>query len=93
MNKNNIFELAELYRKRWGIDNEYQERKIDIREKTHSIHIVTRYFLYFFSILVYNLWLLVNLIRRTFSLQHMILMDFLIAIGNTKLKAIMNNGG
>ena len=38
VNENNVIELAELYRKRWGIENEYQERKIDIREK--QIHAV-----------------------------------------------------
>ena len=57
VNENNVIELAGLYRKRWGIENGYQERKIDIREKTHSSHMVIRQFLYFFSILVYNLWL------------------------------------
>ncbi len=33
VNENNVLELAELYRKRWGIENGYQERKIDIRER------------------------------------------------------------
>ena len=93
VNENNAIELAELYRKRWGIENGYQERKIDIREKTHSSHMVIRQFLYFFSILVYNIWILINLIRQIYGLSHIILMDFLIAMGNRKWKAIMNNNG
>ncbi|WP_236940619.1 transposase [Ferroplasma acidiphilum] len=93
VNENNVMELAELYRKRWGIENGYQSRKIDIREKTHSNRMVIRYCLYFFSILVYNLWILINLIRRICGLSHIILMDFLIAMGNRKWKRIMNNNG
>ena len=93
VNENNVIELAELYRKRWGIENGYQERKIDIREKTHSSHMIIRQFLYFFSILVYNLWLLINLIRQIYGLSHIILMDFLIAMGNRKWRRIMNNNG
>jgi hypothetical protein len=93
VNENNVVELAELYRKRWGIENGYQERKIDIREKTHSSHMIIRQFLYFFSILVYNLWLLINLIRQIYGLSHIILMDFLIAMGNRKWRRIMNNNG
>ena len=93
VNENNVVELAELYRKRWGIENGYQERKIDIREKTHSSHMIIRQFLYFFFILVYNLWLLINLIRQIYGLSHIILMDFLIAMGNRKWRRIMNNNG
>ncbi|WMT52738.1 hypothetical protein [Ferroplasma acidiphilum] len=52
-----------------------------------------RQFLYFFSILVYNLWILINLIRRIYGLSHIILMDFLIAMGNRKWKTIMNSNG
>ena len=93
VDENNVLELAELYRKRWGIENGYQERKIDIREKTHSTRMKLRYFLYFFSILVYNIWILINLIRQIYGLSHIILMDFLIAMGNRRWKAIMNNDG
>ena len=93
VNENNVIELAELYRKRWGIENGYQERKIDIREKTHSSHMAIRQFLYFFSILVYNLWILINLIMGIYGLSHIILMDFLIAMGNRKWRRIMNNNG
>jgi len=91
-NENNVIELAELYRKRWGIENGYQERKINIREKTHSSHMVIRYFLYLFSILIYNLWILINIIRRIYDLSHIILMDFLIAMEKGRWKRIMNNG-
>ena len=93
VNENNVIELAELYRKRWGIENGYQERKIDIKEKTHSSHMAIRQFLYFFSILVYNLWVLINLIRGIYGLSHIILMDFLIAMGNRKWREIINNDG
>ncbi len=74
-------------------ENGYQERKIDIKEKTHSSHMAIRQFLYFFSILVYNLWVLINLIRGIYGLSHIILMDFLIAMGNRKWREIINNDG
>ena len=76
-----------------GIENGYQERKIGIMGKTHSSHMIIRYFLYFFSIPVYNLWVLVNLIRQIYGLSHIILMDFLIAMGNRKWRRIMNDNG
>ena len=47
VNENNVIELAELYRKRWGIENGYQERKIDIRGKTQSTRIKIKVFLIF----------------------------------------------
>lgn len=79
VNRINILGLEELYRKRWRIENGYHERKIDIRERTHPTRMKLRYSLYLFSILVYNLWLPVNLIRKLYELLHIIFLDFLIA--------------
>ncbi len=75
----NVRKLAETYRERWGIENGYQE-KADAKEKTHSPEMGIRYFLFFLSVLLYNLWMLLNLLRRMFGYAWITLMDFLIAM-------------
>ena len=63
VNENNVMELAEIYRERWGIENGYLEKK-DVKEKTHSPDMGVRYFLFYISVLLYNMWVLFNIIRR-----------------------------
>ena len=63
VNEVNARELAETYRERWGIENGYLEKK-DIKDKTHPPDMGVRYFLLFLSVLLYNMWLLINIIRR-----------------------------
>lgn len=54
LNENNARELAEIYRNRWSVDNGYLERK-EAKEKTYSPDIGVRYFLFFLSVLLYNI--------------------------------------
>ena len=80
VNKDNILGLAELYRKRWCIENGYLQKK-ESKEKTHSYTMYVRYFLYLFSILLYNLWILINCIRSIRGKTHLVFIDFLISLG------------
>ncbi len=52
-----------------------------------------RYFLFFLSVLLYNMWLLFNIIRRMANYGWIALMDFIIAMGRSKLNIIMNDSG
>lgn len=51
--------MAEIYRKRWGIENCYQE-KLEKEGNSHSPEMGVRYFLFFLSVLIYILWMLIN---------------------------------
>lgn len=92
VNENNVRDLAETYRERWGIENGYQE-KADAKEKTHSPEMGVRYFLYFLSVLLYNTWILMNLMRRLSKYAWITLMDFLIAMSRGRWRMIMNDNG
>jgi hypothetical protein len=92
VNKDNVRELAEAYRERWGIENGYQE-KADTKEKTHSPEMCVRYFLFFFSVLLYNMWMLLNLMRRLTGYGWITLMDFLTAMSRGRCMMIMNDNG
>ncbi len=96
-NMDNIIELAELYRKRWCIENGYLEKK-ESKEKTHSYTMYVRYFLYLLAILLYNLWILINCIISIMGKTHLIFIDFLISLGrsikregNNRYKMINHN--
>ena len=88
---NNVMELAETYRTRWGIENGYQE-DASTGEKTHS-HDLGRYFLFFLSTLLYNLWLLFNFMRGIVGYGWITLMDFLISMSRGRWRNIMNDHG
>lgn len=92
VNEDNAIELAETYRERWGIENGYLEKK-DVKEKTHSLDMGVRYFLFFLSVLLYNMWILLNLLRIISGYGWITLMDFIIAMGRGKLNIIMNDNG
>jgi putative transposase len=53
--------LSKLYSKRWGIETAYRVKK-DFRPKTTSKNYVIRLFYFLFSVCLYNLWELVNVI-------------------------------
>jgi putative transposase len=53
--------LNEIYSKRWGIEASYRVKK-DFRSKTTSKNYIIRLFYFFFSVCLYNLWELVNII-------------------------------
>ncbi len=52
-----------------------------------------RDFLFFLSVLLYNLWILINLIRLRSGYAWIILMDFLIAMSRGRWRIIMNDFG
>ena len=92
VNKGNVREIAETYRERWGIENGYLEKK-DVKERTHSPDMGVRHFLFYLSVLVYNMWVLLNLIRRISGYGWITLMDFIISMGRGKLNIIMKGNG
>ena len=92
VNEGNVRDIAEIYRERWGIENGYLEKK-DVKEKTYSPDMGVRYFLFYISVLLYNMWVLFNIIRRMAGYGWVTLMDFIIAMGRSKLNIIMNDSG
>ena len=79
VNETNFMELAETYREKRGIENGYQ-KKSDTKEKTHSHEMGMRYFLLFFSVLLYNLGIILNLLRGMSRHAWITLIDFIIAM-------------
>ncbi len=73
--ENNVVELAETYRKRWGIETGYS-KKNEIRLKTRTGNIKLRYFLYGLSIVIYNFWILINMLLKNMKMR-IPLKDFL----------------
>ncbi|EQD25928.1 hypothetical protein B2A_15876, partial [mine drainage metagenome] len=51
------------------------------------------YFLFFLSVLLYNMWILLNLIRIMSGIAWITLMDFEIAMSRGRWKMIMNDNG
>ena len=74
-----------------GIDNGYLEKK-DVKGKTHSPDMGLRYFLFFLSVLPYNMWVLFNLIRRMAGYPWITLVDFIISVGRRRNIIINDNG-
>lgn len=55
--------VAKYYKKRWGIETGYRDIS-DFEGKTHSLRDSVRLFLYIQAILLYNIWVQVNLMYR-----------------------------
>ena len=55
-----VLQIALFYKKRWGIEVGYRDIG-DFEAKTHSLYDSTRLFLYIQAILLYNLWIQINL--------------------------------
>jgi len=53
--------LAEMFRKRWGIETSHRVTK-DFKPRTTSKRYIIRLFYFLFSVCLYNLWVLANLI-------------------------------
>jgi putative transposase len=53
--------ISKLYSKRWGIETAYRVKK-NFRPKTTSKNYIIRLFYFLFSVCVYNLWELINVI-------------------------------
>jgi len=54
--------LFNLYSKRWGIETSYRVKKHSFRPKTTSMNYFIRLFYFMFSVLLYNLWLLADIL-------------------------------
>jgi len=50
------------YGKRWGIETSYRVKKHSFRAKTTSKNYFIRFFYFMFSVLMYNLWILLDII-------------------------------
>lgn len=57
--RNNAIELADSYRRRWGIETGYRVKE-EVRGKTCSCNYAIRLFLQLLSIILYNIWQLCN---------------------------------
>ena len=53
--------IAEKYKKRWGIETSYRVKN-ELRLKTCSRKYVVRFFMFVLSVLLYNAWVLLNLL-------------------------------
>lgn len=51
-----------LYSKRWGIETSYRVKKHSYRPKTTSKNYIIRLFYFMFSVLMYNLWILADIL-------------------------------
>ncbi len=58
----NAKKYAEGYRKRWGIETSYRVKKEAFRPKTTSKSYAIRLFFFLFSVCLYNLWILINIV-------------------------------
>ena len=54
--------LFELYAKRWGIETSYRVKKHSFRPKTTSKNYFIRLFYFMLSVLLYNLWILIDIL-------------------------------
>ena len=58
--KANLSLLADLYGKRWNIENFYRDAESNFRIKTKTDDFITRYFFFLFMCIIYNLWYFVR---------------------------------
>ena len=58
--KANLSFLADLYGKRWNIENFYRDAEGNFRIKTKTDDFITRYFFFLFMCIIYNLWYFVR---------------------------------
>ena len=54
--KADLLLLADLYGKRWNIENFYREAESNFMVKTKTVDFTTRYFFFLFMSILYNLW-------------------------------------
>ncbi len=58
------YKLFYLYSKRWGIETSYRVQKHSFRGKTTSKNYIIRLFYFMFSVLLYNLWILADILLQ-----------------------------
>lgn len=61
--------LAERYRERWGVETGFKMKKY-FQIKTASKKFVVRIFCFLFSVVIYNLWILSNLLFQSGKSNH-----------------------
>jgi len=61
---NRSYRLFNLYSKRWGIETSYRVQKHSFRGKTTSKNYIIRLFYFMFSVLLYNLWILADILLQ-----------------------------
>ncbi|MBC7128309.1 MAG: hypothetical protein H5T45_01075 [Thermoplasmatales archaeon] len=61
IDESNILSLAELYGKRWNIENFYRDAENNFMVKTKTADLIIRYFFFLFMSLLYNLWYFVRI--------------------------------
>lgn len=69
LNANDVMfakEIANLYRKRWQIETGYRVKALAFRGKTTSRNYLIRYFYFILSVVMYNLWLFVDMLVIAF---------------------------
>ncbi len=69
LNENDVMfakEIANLYRKRWQIETGYRVKALAFRGKTTSRNYLIRYFYFMLSVVLYNLWLFVDMLVIAF---------------------------
>ena len=54
--KANLAFLADLYSKRWNIENFYRDAESNFMIKTKTADFIVRYFFFLFMCIIYNLW-------------------------------------
>jgi len=62
---NGAYTLFDLYSRRWGIETSYRVKEC-FRARTTSKNYIVRLFYFMFSVALYNLWILVNIILALF---------------------------
>jgi len=70
--------IAKKYKKRWGIETSYRV-KSELRLKTCSRKYVVRFFMFVLSVLLYNAWVLLNLLYG--------FLNFLVVFANPVIEA------
>lgn len=55
-------EIIEIYRKRWTVENAFKSQKLEFLGKTYSIDFAIRFFFWVLATLLYNVWVLCNLV-------------------------------
>ena len=67
--KRRFLYLYKLYGKRWNIETSYRLMDHDFKARTTSKKYVIRLFYFLFCVLLYNLWILSNIILASWMLR------------------------
>ncbi|MCK5022877.1 MAG: transposase [Candidatus Aenigmarchaeota archaeon] len=59
-------DMADDYGKRWGVETSYKDINEAFRARTVSVNYTIRFFYYMFSVIFYNVWILVKMLISLF---------------------------